>query len=82
MPCLENEKLSSDLHDEKTNKRLLFKGTGLDRAALEKLSARNLKRAKVGRKDPTLFEKIDDIEEMTSRQIDILRKITMKRFRS
>ncbi len=73
---LENEKLSSDLHDEKTNKRLLFKGTGLDRAALEKLSARNLKRAKVGRKDPTLFEKIDDIEEMTSRQIDILRKIT------
>ena len=73
---LENEKLSSDLHDEKTNKKLLVKDTRLDREALETLSARNLKRAKVGQKDPTLLEKIDDIEEMTSRQIDILRKIT------
>jgi DNA-directed RNA polymerase subunit beta len=31
---------------------------------------------RIAKKDPTLLEKIDEIEEMTSRQIDILRKIT------
>jgi DNA-directed RNA polymerase subunit beta len=31
---------------------------------------------RIAKKDPTLIEKIDEIEEMTSRQIDILRKIT------
>ena len=30
-------------------------------------------------KDPLLIEKIDEIEEMTSRQIDVLRKITDER---
>ena len=30
-------------------------------------------------KDPLLIEKIDEIEEMTSRQIDVLRKITEER---
>ena len=73
---LEDEVLTADLHDEKTNKRLLTKGTRLDWEALDKLSARNLKRARLGRKDPALLEKIDDTEEMTSRQVDILRKIT------
>ena len=73
---LESETLSADLHDEKTNKRLLTKGSKLDREALTQLTARNLKRAKIGRKDPALVEQIDDIEEMTSRQVDILKKIT------
>ena len=72
---LESETLSADLHDDKTNKRLLTKGSKLDREALTHLSTRNLKRAKIGRKDPALVEQIDDIEEMTSRQIDILKKI-------
>ncbi|MCZ6514554.1 MAG: DNA-directed RNA polymerase subunit beta, partial [Acidobacteria bacterium] len=73
---LESETLSADLHDDKTNKRLLTKGAKLDREALTHLTTRNLKRAKIGRKDPALVEQIDDIEEMTSRQIDILKKIT------
>ncbi len=73
---LAGEKLLVDLHDEKTNKRLLPKGTDLNRDVLERISTRNLKRIKIARKDPTLIEKIDEIEEMTSRQIDILRKIT------
>ena len=34
---------------------------------------------RIAKKDPTLLEKIDEIEEMTSRQIDILRKITDER---
>ncbi|MGH9469571.1 MAG: DNA-directed RNA polymerase subunit beta, partial [Terriglobia bacterium] len=73
---LGGEKLLADLHDEKTNKRLLAKGAELDREALARLSTRNLKRVRIARKDPTLFERMDEIEEMTSRQIDILRKIT------
>src|SRR5205807_219794 len=73
---LGGEKLIADLHDEKTNKRLLTKGTDLTPDVLGRLSARNLKRIKIAKKDPTLLEKIDEIEEMTSRQIDILQKIT------
>jgi DNA-directed RNA polymerase subunit beta len=72
---LEGEKLLADLHDEKTNKRLLTKGTELNWDVLARISTRNLKRIKIAKKDPTLLEKIDEIEEMTSRQIDILRKI-------
>ncbi len=72
---LGGEKLLADLHDEKTNKRLLTKGTELTGDVLARISSRNLKRIKIAKKDPTLFEKIDEVEEMTSRQIDILRKI-------
>jgi len=73
---LEGEKLMADLHDEKTNKRLLTRGTELNRDVLARISPRNLKRIKISKKDPTLFEKLDEVEEMTSRQIDILKKIT------
>ncbi len=69
----------ADLHDERTNKRLLTKGAELTRDILEKISTRNLKRLRLNDKDPLLIEKIDEIEEMTSRQIDVLRKITDER---
>ncbi len=71
--------LQADLHDEKTNKRLLTKGAELTRDLIEKISTRNLKRLKLNEKDPLLIEKIEEIEEMTSRQIDVLRKITEER---
>jgi DNA-directed RNA polymerase subunit beta len=71
--------LQADLHDEKTNKRLLTKGIELTREIIEKISTRNLKRLKLNEKDPLLIEKIEEIEEMTSRQIDVLRKITEER---
>jgi DNA-directed RNA polymerase subunit beta len=71
--------LQADLHDEKTNKRLLVKGTELTRDLIEKISTRNLKRLKLNEKDPLLIEKIEEVEEMTSRQIDVLRKITEER---
>jgi DNA-directed RNA polymerase subunit beta len=71
--------LLADLHDEKTNKRLLTKGAKLNREIIEKISTRNLKRLRLDEKDPLLIEKIDEIEEMTSRQIDVLRKITEER---
>ncbi len=76
---LGGQKLVADLHDERTNKRLLNKGAELTREILEKISTRNLKRLRLNDKDPLLIEKIDEIEEMTSRQIDVLRKITDER---
>ena len=42
---------------------------------IERISTRNLKRIKFADKDPRINEQIDEIEEMTSRQIDVLRKI-------
>jgi DNA-directed RNA polymerase subunit beta len=72
----EGKELLADLHDEKTNKKLLAKGTELTRDLIEKLRARDLKRMKLKDKDPRLNEQVDEIEEMTSRQISVLEKIT------
>jgi DNA-directed RNA polymerase subunit beta len=66
----------ADLHDERTNKRLLVKGAILDRDTIERISTKNLKRIRYTDKDPRVNEQIDEIEEMTSRQIEVLRKIT------
>ncbi len=66
----------ADLHDERTNKKLLTKDAVLDRETIELISTRNLKRIRYADKDPRVNEQIDEIEEMTSRQIDVLRKIT------
>jgi len=73
---LEGKKLLADLHDEKTNKRLLSKDTELNREIIEKMKSRDLKRMRLANKDPRLNEQIDEIEEMTSRQIAVLEKIT------
>jgi DNA-directed RNA polymerase subunit beta len=66
----------ADLHDERTNKRLLTKDSVLDRETIERISTKNLKRIRYNDKDPRVNEQIDEIEEMTSRQIEVLRKIT------
>jgi DNA-directed RNA polymerase subunit beta len=73
---LEGKEVLADLHDEKTNKKLLSKGVALTRDVIEKLRARDLKRIKFANKDVRLNEQIDEIEEMTSRQIAVLEKIT------
>jgi DNA-directed RNA polymerase subunit beta len=73
---LEGRQLVADLHDEKTNKRLLLKGTELTREIIEKMRARDLKRIKFKERETRLNEQIDEIEEMTSRQIAVLEKIT------
>src|SRR5467141_673192 len=72
---LGGKEVQADLHDERTNKRLLTKGNVLDRDTIERISTRNLKRIKYADKDPRVNEQIDEIEEMTSRQIDVLKKI-------
>jgi DNA-directed RNA polymerase subunit beta len=73
---LGGKEVQADLHDERTNKKLLSKGDLLDRDTIELISTRNLKRIRYADKDPRVNEQIDEIEEMTSRQIDVLRKIT------
>ncbi|GAA3756171.1 DNA-directed RNA polymerase subunit beta [Terriglobus aquaticus] len=73
---LGGKEVQADLHDERTNKKLLGKGDILDRDMIELISTRNLKRIRYADKDPRVNEQIDEIEEMTSRQIDVLRKIT------
>ncbi len=75
----DGKELQADLHDEKTNKKLLSKGTILSRDLIEKLRARDIKRMKLANKDPRLNELVDEIEEMTSRQIAVLEKITEER---
>ena len=73
---LGSKEVLADLHDERTNKRLLTKGAILDRETIERISTKNLKRIRYNDKDPRVNEQIDEIEEMTSRQIEVLRKIT------
>jgi DNA-directed RNA polymerase subunit beta len=76
---LGGKEVLADLHDERTNKRLLVKEQIIDRDTIERISTRNLKRIRYADKDPRVNEQIDEIEEMTSRQIDVLRKITNER---
>src|SRR5207244_10080944 len=76
---LGGKEVQADLHDERTNKRLLTKGNILDRDTIERISTRNLKRIKYNDKDPRVNEQIDEIEEMTSRQIDVLKKIVSEK---
>jgi DNA-directed RNA polymerase subunit beta len=73
---LEGKKVLVDLHDEKTNRKLLAKDAILDRATIESMRSRDLKRMRLDHKDPRINEQIDEIEEMTSRQIAVLEKIT------
>ena len=76
MAMFEGHELQADLHDEKTNKKLLSKGVPITRDVVEKLKARDLKRMRLKDKDARMNDAIDEIEEMTSRQIAVLEKIT------
>jgi len=73
---LGGQEAQADLHDDKTNRKLVEKGETLTREILETLRARDLKRLKLKSKDPHLNDRIDEIEEMTVRQIQVLEKLT------
>ncbi|MCC6362191.1 MAG: DNA-directed RNA polymerase subunit beta [Bryobacterales bacterium] len=73
---MDGKEILADLHDEKTNKKLISKGVLLTRDLIEKMRARDLKRLRFKDKDARLNEQVDEIEEMTSRQIAVLEKIT------
>ena len=65
----------ADLHDERTNKRLLPRARSSTArrlsGSLPRTSSASATRTKI-----RVNEQIDEIEEMTSRQIEVLRKIT------
>src|SRR5262249_44620356 len=71
MALLEDKEVQVDLHDERTNKRLISKGATVTRDVVEKLKARDLKRLRFKEKDQRMNEQIDEIEEMTVRQIQV-----------
>jgi len=76
---LDGVKVNADLHDERTNKKLISKGAELTPDLIDRMKARDLKRLRFNDKDPQLNERIDEIEEMTMRQIAVLEKINEER---
>ena len=68
--------VQADLHDEKTNRRLVKKGATLGRAHFDRMLARDLKRLRLTETIPDLDHNIDAIERMTVRQIQTLEKLT------
>ena len=68
--------VQADLHDEKTNRRLVAKGDELAPDHYFRMRARDLKRLKLDRKEPDLDARIDEIEEMTNRQDWVNQKLT------
>jgi len=79
LALLEGKQVLADLHDERTNKRLLSKGAEITREIVDSMKDRDLKRIRLKDRDPRLGEQIDEIEEMTVRQIKVLEKITDER---
>ncbi len=71
---LGGKEVQADLHDERTNKRLLTKGAILDRDAIERISTRNLKRIKYNDKDPRVNEQIDVLKKIVNERKDKLTK--------
>ena len=85
----------ADLHDEKTNRRLVSAGEALSRNHFDRMRARDLKRLRLavapGQGDdgqagidasdavPDIDGAIDSIEQMTIRQIQVLEKLTKEK---
>jgi DNA-directed RNA polymerase subunit beta len=76
---LDGHELSTDLANERTQKKLLTKKTVLTREILSQLKSADLKRLKVKDQPEDLTERIQEIEDMTLRQIEVLKKITDER---
>src|SRR5207244_10732725 len=68
---LGGKEVLADLHDERTNKRLLTKDAIIERNTIEHISTRNLKRIKYADTDPRVNEQIEVVEEVTSRAIEV-----------
>ncbi len=73
---LEDRELGADLVNERTQKKILQKKTVLTREILSQLKPADLRRLKVKDQPEDLNERILEVEDMTSRQIEVLKKIT------
>ena len=76
---LEGAMLTSDLKNSRADKRILTKRTTLSREIIQRLSAKDLARVKVDRKKEKLGEQVLEVEEMMSRQIEVMQKIQQER---
>jgi DNA-directed RNA polymerase subunit beta len=72
---LEGSVLTADLANERTGKRILTKKTTLTKEIIQRLSAKDLARVRIGQRDGQINEQVLEIEEMTARQIDVLQKL-------
>ena len=75
---LEGKVVANELVHERTGRKIVAKGTEMTREVIENLSLRELLKLKFkDTANPT--DQIQEIEEMTTRQIDVLRKIHEER---
>ncbi len=75
---LEGKVVSNELVHERTGRKIVAKGNGDDTEVIENLSLRELLKLKF-KDGATPHDQIQEIEEMTTRQIDVLRKIHEER---
>jgi len=75
---LEGKVVSNELVHERTGRKIVAKGTEMTTDVIENLSLRELLKLKF-KDGATPTDQIQEIEEMTTRQIDVLRKIHEER---
>src|SRR5213080_5008601 len=75
---LEGKATANELVHERTGRKIVAKGTEMTGDVIENLSLRELLKVKF-KDGSTPHEQIQEIEEMTTRQIDVLRKIHEER---
>jgi DNA-directed RNA polymerase subunit beta len=75
---LEGKAVANELVHERTGRKIVAKGTEMTTEVIENLSLRELLKLKF-KDGATPHDQIQEIEEMTTRQIDVLRKIHEER---
>ena len=75
---LEGKVVANELVHERTGRKIVAKGTEMTTEVIENLSLRELLKLKF-KDGATPHDQIQEIEEMTTRQIDVLRKIHEER---
>ncbi len=78
MALLEGKVVSNELVHERTGRKIVAKGTEITTDVIENLSLRELLKLKF-KDGGNPHDEIQEIEEMTTRQIDVLRKIHEER---
>src|SRR5207244_13075364 len=75
---LEGESVANELVHERTGRKIVAKGTDMTSEVIENLSLRELLKLKF-KDGSNPHDQIQEVEEMTTRQIDVLRKIHEER---
>src|SRR5437660_1117155 len=78
LSLLEGKVVSNELVHERTGRKIVAKGTEVTTEVVENLSLRELLKLKF-KDNANPHDQIQEIEEMTTRQIDVLRKIHEER---